>query len=145
MLEWYCTEIVRYFREKLQREIAAREQAERKQHEYEDRLKTMQEEMELRQKGENYFHDLYMAGVSNKLMYIWNWISVLELNNAQETIRRLEEQLKELQRAKENLERKQNELEEMMRKLAEDKEMEAQEKAKLVSSAIDRGIFWESN
>lgn len=34
------------FREKLQLEIAARERAERKQQEYEDRLRNIQEEME---------------------------------------------------------------------------------------------------
>lgn len=34
------------FREKLQLEIAARERAEKKQQEYEDRLRQMQEEME---------------------------------------------------------------------------------------------------
>ena len=41
-----------YFREKLQIEIKAREQAEKKQIEYEERLKAMQQEMERRQKGE---------------------------------------------------------------------------------------------
>lgn len=34
------------YREKLQLEIAARERAEKKQQEYEDRLRQMQEEME---------------------------------------------------------------------------------------------------
>ena len=38
-------------REKLQREIVAREKAERIQGEYEDRLKKMQADMELRQKS----------------------------------------------------------------------------------------------
>lgn len=91
-------------RQKLQREIAAREEAERKQRQYEDRLKNMQEEMQLRQQ---------------------------ELQDAQETIRRLEEQLRALQAAKEQLESKQNELQAMMVRLEEAKEMEAAEKAKL--------------
>jgi hypothetical protein len=38
-----------FFREKLQLEIAAREKAERKQQEYEERIKSMQDEMEKRQ------------------------------------------------------------------------------------------------
>lgn len=38
-------------REKLQLEIAARERAEKKQQEYEDRLRQMQEEMERSQVG----------------------------------------------------------------------------------------------
>ncbi|XP_037078816.1 moesin/ezrin/radixin homolog 1-like isoform X1 [Pollicipes pollicipes] len=91
-------------RQKLQREIAAREEAERKQRQYEDRLKNMQEEMQRRQQ---------------------------ELQDAQETIRRLEEQLRALQAAKEQLESKQNELQAMMVRLEEAKEMEAAEKAKL--------------
>jgi len=91
-------------REKLQREISAREQAERKHQEYEERLKAMQEEMERRQG---------------------------ELMEAQETIRRLEEQLRALQKAKEHLEQRQNELQEMMERLEASKEMEAAEKQKL--------------
>jgi len=91
-------------RQKLQREIAAREEAERKQKQYEERLTTMQQEMASRQQ---------------------------ELQDAQETIRRLEEQLRALQAAKEQLEEKQNELQAMMQRLEEAKEMEAAEKAKL--------------
>lgn len=67
-------------REKLQLEIAARERAEKKQQEYEERLRNMAEEMDRRQ---------------------------AELNEAQEMIRRLEEQLKQLQAAKEELENRQ--------------------------------------
>merc|ERR1719431_134904 len=55
-------------REKLQREIAAREKAERLQAEYEERFKNMQLEMEKRQG---------------------------ELTTAQDTIRKLEEQLRD--------------------------------------------------
>ncbi|CAB3381237.1 moesin/ezrin/radixin homolog 1 isoform X2 [Cloeon dipterum] len=91
-------------REKLQMEIAARERAERKQQEYEDKLRTMQEEMEKRQS---------------------------ELTEAQEMIRRLEEQLRQLQEAKDQLEKRQNELQAMMIRLEESKEMEAAERAKL--------------
>lgn len=94
---WLC-------REKLQREIAAREQAERKQQEYEDRLRAMQEEMERRQR---------------------------ELMEAQDTIRRLEEQLKKLQEAKEDLEARQNELQAMMERLEASKELELAERQKL--------------
>ena len=57
-------------REKLQREIAAREKAERIQGEYEDRLKKMQADMEMRQKA---------------------------LIDAQSTIKQLEDTLKETQ------------------------------------------------
>ncbi|XP_046391936.1 moesin/ezrin/radixin homolog 1 isoform X1 [Ischnura elegans] len=91
-------------REKLQLEIAARERAEKKQQEYEERLRSMQEEMEKRQK---------------------------DLNEAQDMIRRLEEQLRQLQSAKEELEARQNELQRMMERLEESKEMEAAERLKL--------------
>lgn len=64
----------------MQLEIAARERAEKKQQEYEERLRNMAEEMDRRQ---------------------------AELNEAQEMIRRLEEQLKQLQAAKEELENRQ--------------------------------------
>lgn len=64
----------------MQLEIAARERAEKKQQEYEERLRNMAEEMDRRQ---------------------------AELNEAQEMIRRLEEQLKQLQAAKEELEDRQ--------------------------------------
>jgi len=91
-------------REKLQREIAAREKAERIQAEYEDRLKRMQAEMTTRQK---------------------------ELLDAQNIIKQLEEQLKETQAAKDELEAGRRELEEMMQRLEESKNMEAEERARL--------------
>lgn len=91
-------------REKLQLEIAAREKAEKKQQEYEEKIKSMQDEIEKRQ------HDL---------------------DEAQDMIRRLEEQLKQLQAAKEELEQRQNELQAMMGRLEESKNMEAVERAKL--------------
>ena len=63
-------------REKLQREIAAREKAEKMQAEYEERFRSMQHEMERRKS---------------------------ELDAAQETIKKLEDQLRETQVAKEEL------------------------------------------
>lgn len=91
-------------REKLQLEIAAREKAEKKHQEYEERLKQLQAEMAKREQ---------------------------DLADAQEMIRRLEEQLKQLQAAKEDLEARQNELQTMMERLEESKNMEAAERAKL--------------
>ncbi|GFT77315.1 radixin [Nephila pilipes] len=94
-------------REKLRREMEAREQAEKKQQEYAEKIKQMQEEMENRQK---------------------------ELLEAQDSIRRLEEQLRQVQKSKAELESKQNELEEMLKKLENDKAMEAEEKARLAEA-----------
>lgn len=91
-------------REKLQLALAARERAEKKQQEYEDRIRNMQEEMERSQAN---------------------------LIEAQDMIRRLEEQLKQLQSAKEELEQRQNELQVMITRLEETKNMEAAERAKL--------------
>lgn len=91
-------------REKLQMALAAREKAEKKQQEYEDRLRTMQEEINRSQAN---------------------------LMEAQDMIRRLEEQLKQLQLAKDQLEARQNELQDMLRRLEESKNMEAAERQKL--------------
>jgi len=91
-------------REKLQLALAARERAEKKQQEYEDRLKQMQEDMERSQK---------------------------DLLEAQVMIRRLEEQLKQSQASKDELEQRQNELQNMLHRLEEAKNMEATERAKL--------------
>lgn len=91
-------------REKLQLALAARERAEKKQQEYEDRLRTMQEEMERSQAN---------------------------LIEAQDMIRRLEEQLKQLQFAKDELEARQNELQVMIKRLEESKNMEVAERQKL--------------
>lgn len=102
--KYYNYIIISVYREKLQIEIAARERAEKKQQEYEDRIKAMQEEMERSQAN---------------------------LHEAQEMIRRLEEQLKQLQAAKEELEKRQNELQAMMERLEESKNMEAAERQKL--------------
>merc|ERR1712142_405264 len=91
-------------REKLQREIAAREKAEKMQAEYEERFRSMQQEMERRQG---------------------------ELSQAQDTIRKLEDQLRETQVAKEELMQQQQELHEMMIRLEESKNLEAEERARL--------------
>ena len=91
-------------REKLQMALAAREKAEKKQQEYEDRLRTMQEEINRSQAN---------------------------LMEAQDMIRRLEEQLKQLQLAKDELEARQNELQAMLQRLEESKNMEAAERQKL--------------
>jgi len=91
-------------REKLKKEVVAREEAERKQQEYAEKLRKMQEDMERRQK---------------------------ELQDAQETIKKLEEQLVLVQKAKDEYEKKQMELEEMMIRLENEKHMEAEEKIKL--------------
>jgi len=91
-------------REKLQREIAAREKAEKMQAEYEERFRSMQREMEQRQG---------------------------ELLSAQDTIKKLEDQLRETQVAKEELMAQQNELREMMTRLEEDKNLEAEERQRL--------------
>ncbi|XP_058444262.1 moesin/ezrin/radixin homolog 1 isoform X5 [Malaya genurostris] len=91
-------------REKLQLALAARERAEKKQQEYEDRMRIMQEDMERSQAN---------------------------LMEAQDMIRRLEDQLKQLQAAKDELEARQNELQVMIRRLEETKNMEAAERAKL--------------
>lgn len=91
-------------REKLQLALAARERAEKKQQEYEDRLRTMQEEMERSQAN---------------------------LIEAQDMIRRLEEQLKQLQFAKDELEARQNELQVMIMRLEDSKNLEVAERQKL--------------
>ncbi|XP_050523635.1 moesin/ezrin/radixin homolog 1 isoform X2 [Daktulosphaira vitifoliae] len=91
-------------REKLQLEIAAREKAEKKHQEYEERLKQMQAEISKREQ---------------------------DLLSAQDMIRRLEDQLNKLQLAKEELEQRQNELQNMMERLEESKNMEAAERVKL--------------
>jgi radixin len=91
-------------REKLQLALAARERAEKKQQEYEDRLRTMQEEINRSQAN---------------------------LMEAQDMIRRLEEQLKQLQLSKDELETRQNELQEMLTRFEESKNMEEAERQKL--------------
>jgi len=91
-------------RERLQREISAREKAEKIQEEYEAKLAELQRTME---------------GKQNDLL------------EAKEQIHKLEDQLRETQAAKEELEEGQRELQEMMQKLEESKHMEAEERARL--------------
>lgn len=90
--------------EKLQLALAARERAEKKQQEYEDRLRAMEEQVELSQAN---------------------------LSQAQDMIRRLEQQLKELQAAKDDLENRQKELQAMLQRLEDAKHMETAERNKL--------------
>lgn len=90
--------------EKLAREMSLREDAEKRQREFEERLQNMHKEMDQRQR---------------------------DLQDAQETIRRLEIQLRELQAAKDELEEKQRELQEMMTRMEESKEMETGARIKL--------------
>lgn len=91
-------------REKLRKEVEAREAAEKKQLEYAEKLRKMQEEVEMRQK---------------------------ELSDAQDTIKRLEDQCRQMQLAKEEHETKQRELEEMMRQRDESNSMEQEQRSKL--------------
>ena len=97
-------------RDKLRKEIEAREAAEKKQQEFAERLRQLQDDMESRQN---------------------------ELVEAQETIRKLEKRLNEMQIAKDQLESKQNELESMMKQLEESKYLEQEEKNRL-EDAIQR-------
>ncbi|XP_055588315.1 moesin/ezrin/radixin homolog 1 isoform X2 [Uranotaenia lowii] len=91
-------------REKLQLALAARERAEKKQQEYEEKLTKMQEDMQRSQ------------------------ADILE---ARDMIRRLEEQLKQMQAIKDELEARQNELTVMIKRLEETKNLEAAERQKL--------------
>jgi radixin len=91
-------------RERLQREMDARQRAEEKQREYLSQLERMQSETEKAHR---------------------------ELVEAQETIRTLEHQLRETERAKEEYAGKQSELEQLMHRLRDEKEIEAEEKERL--------------
>ena len=59
---------------------------------------------------------------------------------SQETIKKLEEQLRETQVAKEELVQQQQELHEMMIRLEESKNLEAEERARLEAQAIAEAI-----
>jgi hypothetical protein len=96
-------------RDKLRKEIEAREAAERKQQEYAERLRELQDDMETRQN---------------------------ELLGAQETIRKLEDRLKQMQIAKDSLEAKQSELTVMMKQLEESKYLEQEEKTRLEEAIL---------
>ncbi|VDN28934.1 unnamed protein product [Gongylonema pulchrum] len=86
-------------------EMSAREAAEQKQREYEERMERMREEMERAQR---------------------------ELSYAQDTIRRLEQQLHELQLAKEQLEAKEEELRMLNEQLKSERVMSEEERERLV-------------
>ncbi|KAM3721414.1 Moesin/ezrin/radixin [Dirofilaria immitis] len=90
--------------ERLTKEMTAREAAEQKQKEYEERIEKMREEMERAQR---------------------------ELLHAHDTIRRLEQQLAELQIAKEQLEVKEDELRRLNEQLRSEREMSSEERERL--------------
>ncbi|VDN07509.1 unnamed protein product [Thelazia callipaeda] len=90
--------------ERLTKEMTAREAAEQKQREYEERMEKMKEEMERAQR---------------------------ELLHAQDTIRRLEQQLAELQIAKDQLEAKEDELRRLNEQLRSEREMSSEERERL--------------
>ncbi|GJQ86281.1 putative moesin ezrin radixin homolog [Trypoxylus dichotomus] len=91
-------------RNKLQSEITAREEAEKREKRYLEQIKALKEEMERHKNN---------------------------LIEAQNTIQKLKDQLLLLQMAKEELEKQQNELRTMMNKLEETKNMESVEREKL--------------
>jgi len=97
--------------ERLSKEMTAREMAEQKQREYEQRMLDMRQEMERAQR---------------------------ELSEAQDHIRRLEQQLYELQQAKEALESKERELSELNRQLHAEREMSQEEKDRLMAEITER-------
>uniref|UniRef100_A0A915KB20 FERM domain-containing protein n=1 Tax=Romanomermis culicivorax TaxID=13658 RepID=A0A915KB20_ROMCU len=98
-------------REKLNKEIAAREEAEQKQKEYEERLQIMQQEM-LRAQN--------------------------ELRDAQDMIGRLEKQLDEYTQAKQALEARESELRALNQRIEQEREMESSEKTKLLEEIQKR-------
>ncbi|KAK9693410.1 FERM N-terminal domain [Popillia japonica] len=98
-------------RSKLQTEITAREEAEKREKRYQEQIKALKEEMERHK--------------SNLL-------------EAQDTIQKLKDQLLLLQMAKEELEKQQNELRNMMIKLEESKNMEAAERQKLEEEIMNK-------
>ncbi|KAK4292055.1 hypothetical protein Pmani_035152 [Petrolisthes manimaculis] len=90
--------------QKLAREVSMREEAEKKQKEFEEQLESMKRETDMRRK---------------------------ELHQAQSTIALLEQQLRELREAKEKLEVKQRELEVIMKQLEDTKKTETAERLRL--------------
>uniref|UniRef100_A0AC34R5L7 Moesin/ezrin/radixin homolog 1 n=1 Tax=Panagrolaimus sp. JU765 TaxID=591449 RepID=A0AC34R5L7_9BILA len=92
--------------ERLNKEMSAREAAEKKQRETEEKMVRMREEMERAQR---------------------------ELEAAQETIRRLEQQLMELHEAKRILEEKERELRDLTMRLEEERHISEEERQKLIS------------
>ncbi|VDN50200.1 unnamed protein product [Dracunculus medinensis] len=99
--------------ERLTKEMTAREAAEQKQREYEERMERMKEEVERAQR---------------------------ELSEAHDTIRRLEQQLLELQVAKDQLQSKEKELRQLMEQLQTEREMSSEQKERLVAEIQSREI-----
>uniref|UniRef100_A0A915D7V4 Moesin/ezrin/radixin homolog 1 n=1 Tax=Ditylenchus dipsaci TaxID=166011 RepID=A0A915D7V4_9BILA len=104
--------------ERLCKEMNAREAAEQKQKEYEDRMKRMELEMREKQMEMDRAHQ--------------------ELELAQETIRRLEQQLHELNEAKRDLETKEQELMNLTKQLQSERLMSEEERGRLVSEITFR-------
>lgn len=98
-------------REKLHREVAAREEAEQKQKEFEEKLLDMQQQM----------------------LHAQN-----ELKDARGMIGRLEQQLDEYTSAKNALEARETELRSMTERLEQERDMELSEKAKLAEEISQR-------
>lgn len=111
-------------REKLNKEIAAREAAESKQKEYEDKLTEMQEEMLRKQKGRSCCYSFSTRLKRNERFF-------LDLLEAQELISRLEKQLREYQLAKDSLDVRERELREMLQRMEQEREMEINEREML--------------
>lgn len=135
-------------RDKLRKEIEARQAAEKKQMEYYERLQQMTNEMEKNQQAVGVaVIELESSRRTTKFGRLLTFdnddlieplsLSTTQLMESQETIKKLEEQLKQMQFAKEDLEIKQNELKEMMQHLEESKHLELEEKQKL-ENAIQR-------
>uniref|UniRef100_A0A9J2PAU5 Moesin/ezrin/radixin homolog 1 n=1 Tax=Ascaris lumbricoides TaxID=6252 RepID=A0A9J2PAU5_ASCLU len=97
--------------ERLSKEMSAREAAEQKQREYEERMERLKEEVERAQR---------------------------ELSEAHGTIRRLEQQLQELQIAKDQLESKEQDLRRLNEQLRSEREMSTEERNRLVSEIRER-------
>ncbi|KAB0793202.1 hypothetical protein PPYR_12822 [Photinus pyralis] len=91
-------------RSKLLHEMLAREQAEKRENDYQKQIQVLKEEIERRDAS---------------------------LMEAQRTIQQLQDQLRELQIAKEKLELQQNELRDMMERLTHSRNLEEEERRKL--------------
>uniref|UniRef100_A0A0M3K1X5 Moesin/ezrin/radixin homolog 1 n=1 Tax=Anisakis simplex TaxID=6269 RepID=A0A0M3K1X5_ANISI len=99
--------------ERLSKEMSAREAAEQKQREYEERMERLKEEVERAQR---------------------------ELSEAHDTIKRLEQQLHELQLAKEQLEAKEQDLRMLNEQLQSEREMSTEERNRLISEIREREL-----
>lgn len=90
----------------LQQEMEARRAAEKKQEEYEERMKQLQAKMEEAERGKG---QDFVTRMQEKIM--------IELASAQSTIAQQQAMIEELQRAKNELMKKEHELDEMRARL----------------------------